>query len=134
LAHEERDRQDRGLSNGTDAKLMPKQQIVRKALLTAVLEPPRMTQRVEIKEIDFEPGQETGMHTHPCPVVGFIVKGTATLQIDGGAMQHLAVGEAFYEPANKTILRFDNGSADKPMSFVAFYLLQENEHELIVML
>jgi hypothetical protein len=46
---------------------MVKSQVIRKALLTAVLDPPKRTQHVEVKQIDFAPGQETGLHLHPCP-------------------------------------------------------------------
>ncbi len=43
-------------------------------------------------------------------------------------------GEAFFEPAGKTILRFDNASSTEPLTFICFYLLDQNENELIRML
>jgi quercetin dioxygenase-like cupin family protein len=111
-----------------------KQTIIRMPLLTAVLETLKSTQRVEIKQIDFAPSQATGLHNHPCPVVGYIAKGTVLFQIQGEQPQTLNAGNAFFEPPNKTILHFDNASSTEPMTFIAFYLLGENETELIHML
>jgi quercetin dioxygenase-like cupin family protein len=110
---------------------MVKSEIVRKAVLAAVLDPPKRTQHVEVKQIDFAPGQETGLHFHPCPVICYVVKGTAAVQVEGEPVQHITAGQAVLEPANKKMLRFDNASAAEPMTFIAFYLLDENEDELI---
>jgi quercetin dioxygenase-like cupin family protein len=108
-------------------------EIVRRPLLSAVLGQ-RNVSRVEVREIIFQPGQQTGLHLHPCPVVGYIAEGTALFQrSDEAEAQTLAAGSAFYEPADVTILRFDNASATEPMRFIAFYLL-DGEQELIQML
>jgi len=48
--------------------------------------------------------------------------------------QRIAAGQAVHEPANKKMLRFDNASDTEPMTFMAFYLLDEGEDELIRML
>jgi quercetin dioxygenase-like cupin family protein len=66
---------------------------------------------VEAKEIEFEPGQQTGLHFHPCPVVGYIAKGTVLFEVEGEAPQTLHACDAFHEPANRKILHFDNASA-----------------------
>lgn len=88
---------------------------------------------VEVREINFEPGQETGRHLHPCPVIGHIVEGAAILQIEGQSPQQLGTGSAFYEPAGTVIARFNNASTAQPMKFVAYYLLN-GKQELIEML
>lgn len=106
--------------------------IVRKPLLSVPLDQASVTS-VEVREINFEPGQETGRHLHPCPVVGHIVEGAAVLQVEGQSPQQLATGAAFYEPAGTVIARFDNASATEPMKFVAYYLLN-GKQELIEML
>jgi hypothetical protein len=33
-----------------------------------------------------------------------------------------------------TVRHFDNASPDEPLNFIAFYLLEADEHELITML
>lgn len=75
----------------------------------------------------FAPGQETGRHRHPCPVVGYIAEGSAVLQIEGHDAQTLPTGAAFYEPAEIVVTRFDNASQTQPMKFIAYYLVAANE-------
>jgi len=106
--------------------------IQRRQLLNAVLGSRNVT-RVDIREITLEPDQQSGRHLHPCAVVGYIVEGSAQLQIEGQAVQHLPVGSAFYEPADAVIANFGNASGSEPMTFIAFYLL-DGEQELIQML
>ena len=60
-----------------------RQTIIRKPLLTALLEELKTVRTVEIKQIDFAPSQKTGLHNHPCPVVGYIEKGTVLFQVEG---------------------------------------------------
>ena len=111
-----------------------KQTIIRKPLFTAILSQIKPTRRVEIKQIDFAPNQQTGLHNHPCPVVGYIAKGTVLFQVEGEEARTLHAGDVFFEPPNKTMLHFDNASSTEPMTFIAFYLLGEDENELIHML
>src|ERR1700760_997547 len=113
---------------------MAQDKIQRIPLLTAVLDPAKRTEHVEVRRIDFQPGQQTGIHQHPCPVVGYIASGSAIVQIEGGESRTVKAGEAFFEPANTTMLRFDNASDKEPMSFICFYLLDQGEDELIRML
>jgi quercetin dioxygenase-like cupin family protein len=106
--------------------------ITRKPLLSAVLNDKTVTS-VDVRELVFQPGQETGLHKHPCPVFGYIAEGEAVLQVKGEAPQYLNAGSAFHEPAETVILRFDNASKEKPLRFICFYLL-EGPQALIEML
>jgi quercetin dioxygenase-like cupin family protein len=109
-------------------------QVLRHDLLTAVLGNSRAVERVEIKRIDLLPGQPTGPHRHPCPVVGHILSGTVRFQIEGRPAKTLRAGDAFFEPANLRIRSFDNLSLREPATFVAFYLLGAEERDIIEML
>lgn len=111
---------------------MPQDKITRNDLLTAVLGK-RTVSEVEIKEITLNPGQKAPLHTHPCPVVGYIFAGEAAVQIKGEPLQVISAGGAFFETANTVIEHFDNASNTEPMTFVAFYLL-DGEQELINMI
>src|ERR1700734_3312304 len=111
---------------------MGNNEIIRRPLLNVSLGTKTVTS-VDVREITFAPGQRTGRHRHPCPVVGFIVEGSAVLEVDGDRPQEVPAGSSFYEPAEKVILRFDNASASAPMKFIAHYLLNGNQ-ELIEML
>lgn len=112
--------------------IMSENTIIRRHLLTADTGTRNITS-VQSHEIHFAPGQKGGLHLHPCPVTGYIVQGTAVMQVDGEAEQLLPEGSAFFEPADARILRFDNHSETEPMIFVAFYLL-DGEQKLIEML
>ncbi|MCZ4245767.1 cupin domain-containing protein [Pedobacter punctiformis] len=106
--------------------------IVRKALLTADIGN-RVIKKVDVKEIKFKPGQQSGFHKHPCPVVSYIVSGTVLFQIEGGVSKTLKAGDVAFEPAGKPVIHFDNASKTKPLIFIPYYLIND-EKELIEML
>ena len=106
--------------------------IVRRPLLSAALGGRNVSQ-VDVREIIFQPGQRTGRHLHPCPVVGYIAEGTALFRIEGEAARTLQAGDAFYEPAGVVVASFDNASETVAMKFIAYYLL-DGAQELIQML
>lgn len=105
---------------------MPKSEIIRKPLLSADIGD-RRVRIVEVREITFEPGQVTGRHKHPRPVISYIAEGTAIVQEEGKPMQSLRAGESVHEPADAVIARFDNASSTERMKFIAHYLLTDNE-------
>jgi quercetin dioxygenase-like cupin family protein len=105
--------------------------IVRKPLLTVSFGSKSVT-AVDVREIHFGPHLQTGRHKHPCPVIGYVVEGTAVLEVEGQPAIMLPAGSSFYEPAEAVIARFDN-AGDAPMTFIAHYLL-EGKQELIEML
>lgn len=106
--------------------------IVRKELMTANIGE-RVIKKVDAREINFQPGQKAGYHKHPCPVVGYIVSGSVSFQVEGDTLKTLKAGDAFFEPANMPIVHFDNTSETEPLRFVAYYLLNK-ETGLIQML
>lgn len=104
------------------------QPITRKDLLNAVVNQTIST--IEIKTITLSPGQSAPKHFHPCPVVGYVASGSVFFQIEGEESKIIPEGEAFYEPKDKTILHFDNASKDEPLTFVAFYLKEDEEENI----
>lgn len=108
--------------------------VVRKELLTAAIAGRKDVSRVEIKQIELAPSQRTGLHRHPCPVVGYVAHGSVRFQVDGQPAQLLAAGSAFFEPAGAKVVQFDNASSDAPATFVAFYLLGADDQKIIEML
>jgi len=103
--------------------------IVRTPLLKAILGE-RKIDAVDIREIRFAPGQQTGRHLHPCTVVGYIAEGTAEIQIEGQRAQTLPAGSAFHEPAQTVMADFRNASETGPMTFITFCLL-DGDQDLI---
>ena len=106
--------------------------IVRKQLITASIES-RIVKKVDVREINLQPGQKTGLHKHPCPDIGYIVSGNVLFQVEGDTLKTLKAGDAFFEPANMPIAHFDNTSQTESLKFIANYLINE-ETELIQML
>lgn len=90
-------------------------------------------ERVEVARIELPPGQDAGLHLHPCPVVGCVLAGRIRFQVEGEPETVLGPGDGFYEPAGTRISHFDNESSEESATFVAFYLLPPGEDRLIVM-
>jgi quercetin dioxygenase-like cupin family protein len=104
--------------------------VTRLELLTALLDVEVSVSRVDIQEVTMAGGVKAPLHLHPCPTVGLITEGAISFQIEGQSVQKLKAGDAFYEPANVRIAKFDNDS-DAPAKFVAFYLLGKDETETV---
>jgi quercetin dioxygenase-like cupin family protein len=107
--------------------------VIKRNLLLKAEVAPRSLTNIEAYEIHFEPGQIGGLHLHPCPVAGYILSGTARMQIEGEQPKILPAGSAFFEPPLKRIKEFSNHSAQEPMVFLAYYLLS-GDQPLIEML
>ena len=60
-----------------------KQEIVRKPLLLEILKEEKSLNRVDMRAIELQAQQKTGLHLHPCPVVGYVVEGTIIFQTEG---------------------------------------------------
>lgn len=104
--------------------------VMRKALLTAMIASGKPVSRVEIQEVTMGPRIKAPLHLHPCPTMGVISEGVISFQIEGQPIQYLKVGDAFYEPENVRVAKFDN-DGDVPAKFVAFYLLGGEEQETV---
>lgn len=113
---------------GTGCLMAQQLGIARKDLTPAAVQ--QFVKTVEIQEITFPAGQKAPKHLHPCPVVGYIKSGTVLFRIEGQAPLILKEGDSFYEPKNTNILHFDNASDKEPMTFVAFYLKEEQEENV----
>jgi len=89
---------------------------------------------VRAARIRFAPGQPTGLHRHPMSTCGVVTKGSFDFQINGEPPRRLTVGDAFFEPANTTILHFDNASDEVPAEIICFYLTDSSDRPSIEML
>ena len=106
------------------------QPVLRRELLTAFIDGGKHVAKVEIQEVAMDVGIDAPLHVHPCPTVGVVTEGQIAFQIEGQQIQHLKVGDAFYEPAYVRVAKFNN-EGDTPAKFVVFYLLGENEKDTV---
>ena len=93
--------------------------------------PDETISRVEIHRLMLPPGAKTGMRHHPYPVVNYMLAGSVVVQIEGDVQRLFGAGDVVFEPADTTVLRFDNASDTLPATFVASYLQGADENELI---
>jgi quercetin dioxygenase-like cupin family protein len=56
---------------------------------------------VTAQEITLEPGQETGWHTHPVPVIGYILDGELTVDYGAKGQKVYHKGDGFVEALNQ---------------------------------
>jgi quercetin dioxygenase-like cupin family protein len=88
--------------------------------------------RVEAQRIQLAPGLAPGAHVHNGPVFGCILHGGVILQVDDGPETRLGPGDAFHEPAETRISRFD--ALEDGCTFLAYFPLGQGEQAELVML
>ena len=78
--------------------------------------------KATVVEVNYGPGESSHPHSHPCAVIGYVVRGTIRTQVNGEAEIVKRVGESFYEPPNGVHLISANDSQTEPASFLAFFV------------
>jgi quercetin dioxygenase-like cupin family protein len=78
--------------------------------------------KITVLEVTYAPGAASPSHTHPCPVVGYVVSGAIRSQVKSDPEAVYTVGEGFFEPANGVHLISANASRTEPAKFVAYFL------------
>jgi quercetin dioxygenase-like cupin family protein len=73
-------------------------------------------------EVIYPPGVGSEPHSHPCPVIGYVIEGTIESQVKGQPLQRYEAGETFYEPANGVHAVSRNPRTDKPARLLAYFL------------
>jgi quercetin dioxygenase-like cupin family protein len=103
-------------------------------LAAPAISPDKTVNHVQVTRLEFAPGQITGRHLHPVPVVGYVESGAFLVQIEGQPQRRYAAGEVVYEPANTPIERYDNESSTASAVLIAEYLAGADDSALITML
>lgn len=75
--------------------------------------------RVTLVEVTYQPGGASLPHSHPCPVVGYVLEGALRTQVKGEPEVTYHAGESFYEAPNSTHLVSANVSRKEPVRFLA---------------
>ena len=77
--------------------------------------------RAIVVEVNYEPGEKDKPHSHPCPVIGYVAKGTIRFQVKGGVETVYKAGESFYEPPNGVHQVSANASDTEPATLIAYF-------------
>ena len=72
-------------------------------------------------EVTYGPGGASPPHSHPCPVIGYVVEGALRTQVKGEAERTYAAGESFYEAPNSVHAVSANASRQSPVRFLAYF-------------
>ena len=118
----------------SQAQAQPGAAAVKRTQITQQAIPPKTVATVTVTRLDFLPGQLTGRHQHPVPVIGYVLEGEFVVKVEGQAERHYTAGQSIYEPADTTIERFDNASTRQPAVLIATYLAGAGQTELIRLL
>jgi quercetin dioxygenase-like cupin family protein len=78
--------------------------------------------QVTTVEVTYPPGGSSAPHSHPCPVIGYVLKGAVRMQVKGGAPSTYKAGESFYEAPDGIHLISENVSAKEPATFLAYFI------------
>ena len=77
---------------------------------------------VTIVEVNYGPGESSTPHSHPFPVIGYVVEGALRTQVKGEPEALYKAGESFYEAANGVHLVSANASDKEPAKFLAYFV------------
>lgn len=75
-----------------------------------------------VVEVNYGPGESSPPHTHPCPVIGYIIEGTYRTQVKGEPEAIYKAGESFYEAPNGIHQVSANASTKDPVKFLAYFI------------
>jgi quercetin dioxygenase-like cupin family protein len=76
---------------------------------------------VKLVEVSYPPGASSKPHSHPCPVVAYVLDGALRVHIKGTPEAVYRAGESFYEAPNSAHLVSANASDKEPARFLAFF-------------
>ena len=75
-----------------------------------------------VVEVSYGPGGSSPPHSHPCPVIGYVIDGSLRTQVKGEAEAVYTAGQSFYEAPNGVHQVSANASKDKPVRFLAYFV------------
>lgn len=77
--------------------------------------------RATVVEVTYGPGGSSSPHSHPCPVIGYVVEGALRTQVQGEPEAVYSAGQTFYEPPGSVHAVAANASREKPVRFLAYF-------------
>jgi quercetin dioxygenase-like cupin family protein len=78
--------------------------------------------RVTMVEVNYGPGESSKVHSHPCPVIGYVLEGSLRMKVTGESEAIYKTGDTFYEAPNGVHEVSANASHTMPAKFVAYFV------------
>jgi quercetin dioxygenase-like cupin family protein len=78
--------------------------------------------KATLVEVNYGPGESSEPHSHPCPVIGYVVAGALRTQVRGENEAVYTAGESFYEPAHGVHVVSANASQTEPAKLIAYFV------------
>ena len=78
--------------------------------------------QVSMVEVRYGPGESSQQHSHPCPVVGYVVEGAYRTRVKGEPEKIYKAGESFYEAPNGVHVVSENASSTEAVRFLAYFI------------
>ncbi len=78
--------------------------------------------KATVVEVTYGPGESSAPHSHPCPVIGYVLEGAVRTKTRGESEAVYKAGETFYEAPNGVHEISANASSSEPAKFLAYFL------------
>jgi len=82
--------------------------------------------KVTIVEVTYGPGASSPPHSHPCPVIGYVMAGALRTQVKGEPEAIYKGGQTFYEAPNGVHQVSANASTQRPVKFLAYFVCDQD--------
>jgi quercetin dioxygenase-like cupin family protein len=83
--------------------------------------------QVKLVEVTYPPGGFSTPHTHPFPVLVYVIAGALRTQVKGEPEAVYKAGESFYEAPNGAHLVAANASEQEPAKFIACFVCDADQ-------
>ncbi len=77
--------------------------------------------------LEFPPGAQGALHSHPEIGLGYIVSGEHYSQWEGGEMEHYKAGDMMLDRAHEKHVHTSNPSKTEPLVFILSYIIKIGE-------
>ena len=78
--------------------------------------------KATIVEVTYGPGESSPPHSHPCPVIGYVIQGALRTQVKGEEEATYKAGQSFYEAPNGVHMISANASSTASVKFLAYFV------------
>ncbi|HET8624579.1 MAG TPA: cupin domain-containing protein [Gemmatimonadales bacterium] len=78
--------------------------------------------KATLVEVTYAPGDSSTAHSHPCPVVGYVIEGSYRTRSGDEPEAMFTAGQTFYEAPGAVHRVSANASKERPVRFLAYFV------------